>query len=255
MRFANDVMYRPRAQLGETTFDQNKGIIQFAASQIPVVGPFISAGLGVIDSIFGWGDPNSIDDLFAQMIQGRLALAVMHHNMGIADPFNIPAGFDNSEAERADLGMLITDEYLHKGGDSADADLLAGNWDNIGAIAGDPNGIIWHAYPSSERRTDSYKVVGMIKNDLQNLQLQASEATLAAPLPGAAPPAIAPPIAAPPATSPDQQTALDPSPDAQGAPPATFGQEMQNYGPWALLGLGGLTVLVLAAKSGGGSRR
>lgn len=266
MRSANDMIYGRRARhgLGETTFDQNKGLIQAGLSQIPYVGPILSAIAGSLDSVFGWGDPNSIADLMAALVQSRLALAVARHQAGIEEDFHLPPGYDGSESESADLGMVIINEYLHKVPTTDDDEALAATWTdgtNLN-IPGHPVGAIWTAYPSSEQRSDAYKVLGMIKADLTSLQTENANAILTGsspyPLPtsSSAPSALAPPLPAPlsasssPATS--SSSSLPPATASSPAPAPNQVASLENMAPLAIgAGVVMLSVFAVIAISHG----
>lgn len=260
MRCANDVIYgraRARHGLGETTFDQNKGLIQFGLSQIPYVGPALSAVAGLLDPLFGWGDPNSQDDLYTQIINGRIQLAEMRKQLGIADWFEIPPGYDGDSDERADLGTLIVNEYLHRLPLTVSEDLDEGDWSGgntgIAAISGNPNHELWQKYLTSDRRQDNYNVLAALKSDVQKLQTQAASMMLSAPVPPPAPMPLPAPMPSPaPASSSgtvSQGSGAQPTQDPAPVQVAS----LETAGPW-ILG-GGVAMLALFAVISASSRR
>ena len=71
--------------LGDSSASEYTGPASMAANFIPGIGQIVSAVLAVagplLDKLFGWGDPNSMDDLFKVIVQMRAALAQVHQTM------------------------------------------------------------------------------------------------------------------------------------------------------------------------------
>lgn len=200
------------------------------------LNPIINAIASVVDSIFGWGDPNTIDDIFNGIIKLRLTLADVHKQMNIPDEFHLPIDYTGAEDEIADLAMFIENEYLKRV--PVDWNELDQSWNNLGSIDNDANGAIWHAYPSSDRRTQSYTVLKSLQSELQSIQEQYQNAQLTAPPPSAAP-MVAPQDQGP------SGTVTPPIPDGQ-----TPNNSAPSFSPLLIGGAGMLLLLLLASGDG-----
>lgn len=186
------------------------------------LNPIINAIGSVLDSVFGWGDPNSIDDLFAGIIKLRLQLALVHKEMGIADEFHLPLDYSGAENEAANLAMFIENEYLHRV--PVDWNELDFSWNNLSIVDDNVNAKIWAAYPSSDRRTQSYAVLKSLQSELQSIQMQYENNQLAAT-----------PVSTDPV--PDGQTPNSPSTPS-------------SFSPLLIGGAGVLLLLLLASGDG-----
>lgn len=79
------------------------------ANYIPGVGPLISSAINIASSIFGGGDPTALSALMNQVMQLRAQIAAANNQMGHADTFTIPAGFNaqNKDAARDPVDAVV----------------------------------------------------------------------------------------------------------------------------------------------------
>lgn len=169
--------------LGTSSAEEYTQPAAMAAQFIPGVGQIASVVLSVggklLDSLFGWGDPNSQHDLSVQIVNGRIALANLRHQLGIADEFEIPPDFDISDdKDVANLSMIIVNEYLKKLPmdlqHATQVDFVANKSTVDSGTYGTANFVeeVWKAYPSSGERQDKYTTISHLKSDIEAAQGQ-----------------------------------------------------------------------------------
>lgn len=248
-----------------------------ALAFIPGVGPILAGVAEIAEMLLGGGDPTPLSTYFKDLVKMRLELAQAHDAEGVSDDFRLPEGFTGTADEIANLAMLIVNEHYGKYTGMTTDQILDLDWSGT-SLPGTPFVALWPNYQGSGER-------GFVMNTLKAIQSQLSSASIGAAndqLTGTqqqavsntmvddataagAPPSpspVLPPassiMSVPPPQPSVQDTSQNTASDAQSAPPAagmTFSQEMGNYGPWALVGLGAIGVLLFAASSGSGRRR
>jgi hypothetical protein len=193
------------------------GAATLALNFIPGIGPFLSAGAALAESLLGGGDPTPEWQLETQVMQMREQIALAHRQLGIADSFPIPLPDAKGPEHIPTLQAAVTEA---NGGPVSGNDWRQGLYTAIHNLQGELQQI--------SQQSNNQQVVAQVLAALHQSPV----------LPGAAQPAPDPAGSLPQGQAPAQAAA------------STFGQEAAQVGPWALGGAALVVVLLLAMGSG-----
>ena len=216
---------------------------------IPGFGQVVSAVESILNTVFGWGDPTPIEDLYSKVIQLRVQLADVNHQMGIPDDFHIPPGVTTNTNGGGwnVLALFIVNDYLHGVPSETLADDVDWNYEHVHGQE-----LINHYNP--EVRDDLYKTIKLLANAITDAMGQQAP-------PGAAY-AIDAAASGTPAPAPVSEQMLPPPPpqdattsqvvsnatDGATSPTPASGIDWTADMPYILFGAGFLLLLMMAGK-------